>query len=66
MSSTEIAAYNQTVGTWDQFICRELDHIQSRIPRRRCDTRWNWQQGIVRAVDTLVTADPGKLDIEVN
>ena len=66
MSNAELAAYNQTASTWDQVICREQEHVRSRIPRRRCDTRWNWQQGVVRDVNALGTAVSGQQQIGVN
>jgi len=66
MSSAELAAYNQTVRTWDQVICREQEHVRSRIPRRRCDTRMNWQQGVVSDVNALGTAVSGQQQISVN
>ena len=66
MSNTEIAAYNLKTSTWDQVICREQEHVRSRVPRRRCDTRWNWQRGVVSEVDTLGTVDTGKQKIDVN
>jgi hypothetical protein len=66
MSNAELAAYNQNASTWDQVFCRELEHVRSRIPRRRCDTRMNWQLGVVRDVTGLGTADTGKQKIGVN
>ena len=66
MSNTEIDAYNLNASTWDQVICREQEHVRSRIPRRRCDTRWNWQQGVVADVNALGTAVSGKQAIGVN
>ncbi len=66
MSVAEIAAYNRTVSTWDQVICREFTHVSSRIPRRRCDSRMNWQQGVVNAVNGLGTAVSGQQTIGVD
>tara|TARA_B100000959_G_scaffold142224_1_gene149284 strand:+ start:4729 stop:5004 length:276 start_codon:yes stop_codon:yes gene_type:complete len=66
MSNDEITSYNQSVGTWGQVICREEDHVRSRIPRRRCQTRLAWQQGVIGDVGQLGTASPGKDQIGVD
>ncbi|MDA1371673.1 MAG: hypothetical protein O2971_13060 [Proteobacteria bacterium] len=66
MSAAEIADFNRTVSTWDQVICREQAHVSSRIPRRRCDTRINWQHGVVNDVNGLGTAVSGQQQIGVD
>ncbi|MDP6414633.1 MAG: hypothetical protein QGG54_06335 [Gammaproteobacteria bacterium] len=66
MSNDEIAEYNQTASTWDQVICREQKHVRSRIPRRRCQTRLAWQQGVIGDVEQMATADPGQQKIGVD